>query len=325
MNILITGGAGFIGSNLAEYYLNKNHIVHVIDDLSTGSMENTHDLLKNANFHLIKADLLTYKKLTEIVQEADCIYHFAAVVGVFRVLQEPETALNVNIGATKCLLQAIKSSNKNPRVIIASTSEVYGHNSNGLLFSEDSDLIINDNSLIRTSYAVSKIAAESYAMAYYKQFNIPITILRLFNIIGPKQTGRYGMVVPRFIKSALTNQPLTVYGTGEQRRSFTDIRDANVLFEQIANNKQTIGEIINLGNNNDISINELAKLVIKLTNSQSEIKHISYEEAYGEEFHDFMHRKPNLTKLQELTNYKYTWDLEKTINYLIDLARLKLL
>ncbi len=320
MNIVITGGAGFIGSNLAEYYLNKNHTVYVIDDLSTGCIENIQELQKNPNFHFIKDDILTYSGLENLVEMADYIFHLAAIVGVFRVLKEPERVLNVNIIATNRLLDAVKKSNRNPRVIIASTSEVYGNTPNHSSNEED-DLLIHDSAFTRSSYAISKIAAESYAVSYYKEYNIPITILRFFNIIGRRQMGRYGMVVPRFVKNAIANAPIVVYGTGEQKRCFTNIQDAVVLISQISENKDAIGEIINLGSDNEISINDLAKLVIKLTKSESKIEHISYNEAYGEDFTDFMRRRPDLTKLRQLTKYQYQWDLTKTLNYLIEFYR----
>ncbi|MDP3706459.1 MAG: GDP-mannose 4,6-dehydratase [Legionellaceae bacterium] len=316
MHILVTGGAGFIGSHIVEHHLNCNNTVHVIDDLSTGHINNIKPFLSNPNFHFTESDLLTYPEIEKTVCWADRIYHMAAIVGVFRVLKEPDRVLAVNIGGTERLLRAIKSANWKPRLLCASTSEVYG-DENTMNLSETIDLIISSNESNRSAYAISKIAAESFGMAYYRRFALPITILRFFNTIGPRQTGEYGMVVPRFVKQAVLNEPVVIYGSGEQVRSFIDVRDSIAFIEQIAENPLTIGQTINVGNDHAITINELARNVIHLSKSQSEVKHISYKEAYGEEFDDFMFRKPDLTKLHELTTYEYQWSLKKTVSDLI--------
>lgn len=321
MHILITGGAGFIGSQLVEYHLNKSDVVHAIDDLSTGSEDNIRPFLDNPNFRFTQADILTYPDIEKITCWADRIYHMAAVVGIFRVLKEPEKVLAINIGATERLLRAVKASNWKPRILIASTSEVYGDTNKKGSACEETQLTISSDVNNRSTYSISKIAAESFGLSYYRRFNIPITILRLFNTIGPRQTGKYGMVVPRFVNSAVKNEPLVVYGTGDQTRSFIDVRDSVALMDEIANNPQTIGQIINLGNDHEVSINTLATLVKKLAKSHSEINYISYEEAYGEDFEDIMFRKPDLIKLRQETHYNYQWSLEKTLIDLINDAR----
>jgi len=317
MHILITGGAGFIGSQLVEYHLKKLDTVHVIDDLSTGNEDNIRPFLSNPNFHFTHADILTYPGIEKITCWADRIYHMAAVVGIFRVLKEPEKVLAVNIGATERLLRAVRASNWKPRILIASTSEVYGDTNMEESACEETNITIASDINNRSTYTISKIAGESFGLSYYRRFDIPITILRLFNTIGPRQTGKYGMVVPRFVNNAIANEPIVIYGTGEQTRSFIDVRDSVALMDEIANNPQTIGQILNLGNDHEISINTLASLVKKLANSQSKISHISYKEAYGEHFEDVMFRKPDLTKLKRETKYCYQWSLEKTLTDLI--------
>jgi UDP-glucose 4-epimerase len=316
MHVFITGGAGFIGSHIVEYHLNQNDIVHVIDDLSTGIEKNIQPFKSNPNFHFIKADLLIYPDLKEEVCWADRIYHMAAVVGVFKVINDSEKLLSTNIAATERLLRAARLSDRNPRILLASTSEVYGEG-HAKPLSEDLNLIIGEGRKSCSAYAVSKIAVEYFGISYYEHFKLPITILRIFNTIGPRQLSAYGMVIPRFIDSALKNKPILVYGTGEQTRSFCDVRDVVSMMDKIANNPMTIGKILNVGSDAEISINEVAKLVKKLAKSDSEIKHITYDEAYGEGFEDFMYRRPELTKLRSLIKYKDAWNLEKTLIDLI--------
>jgi UDP-glucose 4-epimerase len=320
MHVLVTGGAGFIGSHIVEHHLKCGDIIHVLDDLSTGSLSNIKAFQSHPNVHFTEANLLTYPEIGKIVSWADRIYHLAAVVGVFRVLEAPEKVLSVNIGATERLLRAARESTWKPRIIIASTSEVYDENSNQTL-SEDSDLIIANHLRSRATYAISKIAAESFALSYHQRFNIPVTVLRFFNTIGPRQTGEYGMVVPRFIKSALQNEPIIVYGTGEQVRSFVDVRDSVSMITEIADSTALAGKTLNVGDDHSITINQLAILIKQLAESKSEIKHISYLEAYKEEFKDCMFRKPDLTRLHKHIKYTNQWNLEKTLLDIIALSR----
>lgn len=317
MHVLVTGGAGFIGSHIVEHHLNRGDVVQVIDDLSTGSIKNIETFRSNVNFHFIEANLLLYPDIEKIVAWADRIYHLAAVVGIFRVLEAPEKVLSVNIGATERLLRAARVSTWKPRIIIASTSEVYDDNSEQAL-SETSDLIIANHLRSRATYAISKIASESFAISYQLRFNIPVTVLRFFNTIGPRQIGEYGMVVPRFIKSALLQEPIEVYGSGEQVRSFVDIRDSVSMITKIADETSLAGETFNVGHDVPVTINELANLIKRLSGSKSKIKHISYLEAYKECFKDCMYRKPDLTKLRKYIKCKNKWTLEKTLLDLIE-------
>jgi len=316
MHVLVTGGAGFIGSFIVEHHLNRGDTVRVLDDLSTGSLKNIESFQSDPNFHFTDANLLVYPEIDNIVSWADRIYHLAGVVGIFRVLKMPEQVLSVNIGATERLLRAARASIWKPRIIIASTSEVYDDNNSDSL-SENSDLVIANHLRSRATYAISKIAAESFAVSYQQRFNIPVTVLRFFNTIGPRQIGEYGMVVPRFIQSALSKEPIVVYGTGEQVRSFIDVRDSVAMITEIADNADFAGNTFNVGHDEPITINQLAQLVKNLANSPSEIKHISYMEAYQEDFKDCMFRKPDLTKLRKNIEYKNQWNLEKTLLDLI--------
>ena len=265
MHVLVTGGAGFIGSHTVKQHLNRGDIVHVIDDLSTGSLKNIEQFESNPNFHFTKANLLIYPDIEKNVSWADRIYHFAAVVGVFRVLEAPEKVLTANIGGTERLLRAACASTWKPRIIIASTSEVYDDNNNEQALSENSALTIGNHLCSRATYAISKIASEAFATSYHQRFNIPLTIARLFNTIGPGQMGEYGMVVPRFINSALKQKPIVIYGTGEQVRSFIDVRDSTAMITEIADNTTFIGKTFNVGHDEPITINQLAHLIKKLS------------------------------------------------------------
>lgn len=320
MHILVTGGAGFIGSHIVEYHLNQHDSVHVVDDLSTGREENINPFKSNPDFQFTQADILIYSRLEKIVSWADCIYHMAGVVGVLKVIQEPLRVISVNIGGTERLLRAVQMSHRKPRVFIASTSEVYGScdiNSS----CEKSNIIVGTGKKGCEAYIISKLAAELLGKLYYQQYGIPVTILRLFNTIGPRQTGTYGMVVPRFVMNAVMNKPLVIFGTGLQTRSFCDVRDLVTIICNMVNNPLTVGELINVGQDQEISINALAKLVKTLARSNAKIQHIPYEEAYGFEFEDFMSRRPNLTKLHTLTKDIYKWDLKGTIMDLIQKKR----
>ena len=316
MNILITGAAGFIGSALVEYHLNKQDTVYGLDNLSTGNRKNLKEFLVNKNFKFINAELNTYPALINIVHKVDRVYHLAAVVGMFRVMRDPEKVLTTNLGIAERILQLAQTSPKRPQVVIVSTSEVYGVTHENPL-KEDSSLIISDISCDRSAYAISKIASESYALAYYHMYKLPTIILRLFNTIGPRQTGKYGMVVPRFVNSAVLQEPLTVYGSGEQKRCFIDVRDTVSIMDEIASSEKCVGEIFNIGSNCETSINQLAELVKKIASSSSEINHISYQEAYGEDLQDYQERIPDISKLKEYTNYHNQWTLEKTIQDLV--------
>jgi len=320
MRILVTGGGGFIGSHIAEYHLAKGDEVLVVDDLSTGSLENIATLQDNHAFHFEKANILNWPNLQKSVEWADRIYHMAAVVGVYRVLKEPINVLATNIHGCEKLLHAISTSDRRPRVILASSSSVYGHSDSHKL-SEKDDLLIKSSAHPLWNYALSKIADEALGLSYYRQAEIPVTVIRLFNTVGPRQTGRYGMVIPRFIQQACNNEPITVFGDGTQTRSFCDVRDVITALNLLANLPESRGEIINIGYDEEISINDLAELIREKANSHSKIQHIPYKKAYGEELTDIKQRRPDLTKLIRLIGFKHEWPLEKTIEDLIQRFR----
>jgi len=309
---LVTGGAGFIGSHIVEHYLSKGDDVVVIDNLSTGNLENISIFKKNPLFTFFKSDILNWKELNEVVGSVDMIYHMAAVLGVYRVLEEPIEVLTTNIFSCNDLLKAVVATDSKARIIIASSSSVYGPSSTPDL-KEDAPLIVAPNTHPLWGYAVSKIADEALVSAYCQVYKLPITSIRFFNTIGPRQTGRYGMVVPRFVSQAVNSEPLTVYGDGDQTRSFCDVRDSVAALSIVAEKSLCIGDVINIGNDREITINELSEKVLSLTESDSKVKYIPYKEAYGIDFNDIKQRRPNIDKLRKLTSFKHKWTLEDTI------------
>ena len=317
MQVLVTGGAGFIGSHIVNHHLNKNDEVYVIDDLSTGSLQNINPFQDNPNFSFTKDDLLTCNELQNIVNQADRIYHMAAVVGVLKVMEEGVNLLSTNITATERLLKFASLSKRNPRILLASSSEVYGGEYD-IPLKETYNMVIGGRRKFCSSYIISKAAVEALGSAYYHKFGLEVISLRLFNTIGPRQRGHYGMVVPRLIKAAINNAPIVVYGTGEQTRSFSDVRDVVELIDILAGKDEALGQVFNVGRDEEVSINELAELIKKIAKSDSLIEHITYKEAYGEDFEDTMFRRPDLTKILDLTDYKYKWNLTTTLTDLIN-------
>lgn len=320
MHVLVTGGAGFIGSHIVEYHLNKGDRVFAVDNLSTGTLANLSPFMKNPNFRFVEADILTWLELDKATAWADRIYHMAAVVGVHMVLAEPIRVMSTNVAGCERVLRAIKSGGWNPEVILASSSEVYGTDGRVDL-AETADLIIRSGATTRWNYSISKLADEALGLSYARKHKMNIIITRFFNTIGPRQTGRYGMVVPNFVEQAISNKPITIFGDGSQSRSFCDVRDTVRLLDRLANNGASMGEIVNVGNNREISIKELAEMVKARTGSASPIQYISYREAYGEDYDDIQRRRPNLEKMFRLTQLKHEWTLEKTLDYLIESAR----
>lgn len=311
---LVTGGAGFIGSHLSEKLLSDGWKVSIIDDLSTGSLDNLKNCLHHPNFSFVIDTILNETVLDGLVSECDVVFHLASAVGVKLIINDPVRVITTNVAGTEMALKVASKYKK--KILITSTSEVYGK-SKKVPFREDDDILIGPTTKQRWIYACSKAIDEFAAFAYYKRFGLPIIIVRLFNTIGTRQTGKYGMVVPRFITQALLGKPVTVYGSGEQTRCFADVREiVNFLILLIQNDK-AVGEVFNLGSNKEISINELAKLVVKSTKSKSKIVHIPYEEAYGSGFEDMLRRIPDITKARRLIGFLPKIKLADTIKEII--------
>jgi len=322
MNVLITGGAGFIGSNLSKFHIDRGDSVTAVDDLSTGRMGNIEGLLSNERFSFTEADVLNWSDLFDQAGKADRIYHLAAVVGMFRVLKEPVAVTRVNVGATERVLEAATKGGHNPQVIIASSSSVYGHSSDQLTLYENVDLTFCQERGGLAGYALSKLTNEIQARAYHEEFGLNVVIPRFFNVVGPNQTGNYGFVIPRFIDQALAGDPITVFGDGSQTRSFCDVRDAMTALDKLAEAGQDPGEVrdghvVNIGNSHAISILELAKLVVARSASSSTIKFIPFDQAYGEHFDHITQRRPMVDKLERLTGFTPRWTLEETIDDLL--------
>ena len=314
-SILITGGAGFIGSHLAEKLLGQGEEVFVIDDLSTGTLENISHLKNNKKLHFIRGSVLDAKKIKKIVKNVGAVYHLAAAVGVKTIMEKPLSSFLNNIKGTEAVLEAAVPL-KVP-VLLTSTSEVYGKNEK-IPFKEESDRIYGSAYNIRWGYGLSKTSDEFLALAYFREKKLPIVIVRLFNVIGLRQSGAYGMVVPRFINQALSQKPITVYGDGYQTRCFANVKDVVGGLIGLMGNARAIGEIFNLGSDEEISIKELAQKVKKLTGSQSKISFMPYEKAYGFGFEDMLRRKPDLSKIKELLGYRSKITLEESIKEIIN-------
>jgi len=317
MHVLITGGAGFIGSHLAERHLAQGDQVYVVDNLSTGSVANLKPFRGHPAFRFAEADILHWNGLGEAVAWADRIYHMAAIVGVKKVLEDPVAVMATNMTGTERILRAIHHGGWNPQVIIASTSEVYGFNSQSS-FAETDHIVLPSAGRLRWAYAVTKLADEFLAFSYARKYGLNIVVVRLFNTIGPNQVGHYGMVVPSFVKQAVSNEPLTIYGDGTQTRSFCDVRDTVVALDHLAGCPAAWGEVVNVGNDQEISIRDLAELIVQRAGSSSPLHFISYLDAYGEEFEDISHRRPVLNKLRALTGFQPEWTLNETLDDLIE-------
>jgi len=302
VNILVTGGAGFIGSHLCETLLGIGHTVTVIDDLSTGSIENLSRCKENPSFHFIQGTILHKNIFQKIIGHVDVIFHLAAAVGVKYIIDNPLGSIHTNVMGTENVLD-YANSKKHIKVILASTSEVYGKNNNGAL-KENDDRILGSTHITRWSYSCSKALDEFMALAYNRKHHLPVVITRLFNTCGPRQSGTYGMVIPRFITQALRGEAITVYGTGEQIRSFTYVSDTVEALIQLGFYENAIGEVFNIGGNEPISIKELAVLIKNKTASTSEIRFIPYEKAYESGFEDMLRRIPDLSKIHALIGFK---------------------
>ena len=304
MRALITGGAGFIGSHLAEALLDAGHEVEVVDDLSTGSMENIEHLKNRRGFQYVIDSVTNEDLLAEQTDRCDVVFHLAAAVGVKLIVERPVHTIETNVHGTEVVLtQANKNSQKKKLVIVASTSEVYGK-STEIPFREDADLRLGATWKHRWAYACSKALDEFLALAYWKEKKLPVIVVRLFNTVGPRQTGQYGMVVPNFVRQALAGQPITVFGDGSQSRSFTYVGDVVDALMRLVDEPKAVGEVFNVGNGQEISILGLAEKIKEMTGSQSEIVKVPYDQAYGEGFEDMPRRVPDITKLQKFTGYE---------------------
>jgi UDP-glucose 4-epimerase len=315
MKILITGGAGFIGSHLAEKLLDLGHEVFIIDNLWTGKLANIKNIQNHKRLHLVVDTILNESVMNELIFKIDHIYHLAAAVGVRNIMDHPVETLDINVKGTETVLRLANRFKK--KVLIASTSEVYGKHVEHSL-SEDDDRILGTVKKRRWAYACSKTLDEFQALAYFDEKKLPVVITRLFNTVGPRQTGQYGMVLPNFVQSALLGKPISVYGEGTQSRSFTHVNDVVEAITKLMDEPTAEGDIFNVGNDREVTINELAQKVKEMTNSNSEIEHIPYEKAYGPGFEDMQRRCPNIEKIKNLTGFKPSYDLESMIQSVID-------
>ena len=315
MKALVTGGAGFIGSHLTETLIRNGYDVAVIDDLSTGQIENLAAVAGSPRLRTQWTSVLEEERVPELVADADVVYHLAAAVGVRLILYRPVETIETNILGTERILRAARKSLT--KVVIASTSEVYGKNEKTPL-REDDDGVLGPTSKSRWSYACSKAIDEFLGLAYVRALGVPVVIVRYFNTIGPRQVGRYGMVVPRFVQAALANEPIVVYGDGEQTRSFTDVSDAVGATIAASRHPAAVGEVFNVGRGDETSINALADLVKRLTGSRSEIVHIPYEQAYESGFEEPRRRVPDVSKLRSVVGFSATVDLVSSIGRVIE-------
>jgi UDP-glucose 4-epimerase len=311
---LITGGAGFIGSHLCEALVEQGYHVTAIDDLSTGRLENIQGLRGRANFQFVRETIHNAQVLDRLSSQAEVIIHLAAAVGVKLIVEDPVRTINTNVMGTEAVLAT--ANRYGCKVLIASSSEVYGKGASAP-FREDDDCLIGPTTHSRWAYAASKMVDEFLGLAYQRQFGLPVVVMRFFNTIGPRQTGQYGMVAPRFVRQALRGEPIQVYGDGEQTRCFADVADVVSAATQLAEIPQAVGQVFNIGSTEEISINALAERVIALTGSRSTIRHVPYDEAYAPGFEDMRRRVPCIEKIQRLIGYQPRFTLEDTLRKVI--------
>jgi UDP-glucose 4-epimerase len=312
---LITGGAGFVGSHLAERLLEQGHEVLVLDNLSTGSIENIVHLKTNDRFDYVIDSVTNEPLLAEMIDRSDVIFHLAAAVGVKLIVEQPVHTIETNVHGTEVVLK--HAAKKKKLVFIASTSEVYGKSAD-VPFREGADLVLGPTSKHRWAYACSKLIDEFLALAYWKERKLPVVIVRLFNTVGPRQTGQYGMVVPTFVRQALSGQPITVFGDGTQSRSFTYVGDVVSALIALATEPRAIGEVFNIGNTGEVTILELAERVKAMTQSSSSIQFIPYDEAYEAGFEDMPRRVPDISKIRALVGYEPKLHLDDILRKVVD-------
>jgi len=315
MKALITGGAGFIGSHLAERLLSDGNEVIVIDNLSTGSLDNIEQFKDDRYFEFVNDSVCNAEKMNVLVKKCDVVYHLAAAVGVQLIVDDPVHTIETNIGGSEVVLEIANKFGK--KTLIASSSEVYGK-SEIVPFKEDDDIVMGSTRFSRWSYACSKAIDEFLAMAYYDQYGLPVVVTRFFNTVGPRQTGRYGMVIPRFVESALKNEPIVIYGTGKQSRCFGYVGDVVDACVALMNCDGAAGKVYNIGSQDEISIEDLAKRIVEITGSKSRIEYISYEQAYGKPFDDMMRRVPCLDRIKETMDYKPTTGLDEILTGVVE-------
>lgn len=310
MNFFVSGGAGFIGGHLCESLLADGHTVYAMDNFSTGSPKNIEKILNHPAFHFEEADIISSDKLQEFIEKSDVIFHLAAVVGVELVVRDPVGTILTNVNGSERILSLASQFGK--RIFLASTSEVYGK-SDKLPFSETDDLVIGPSTHSRWSYACSKLLDEFLLMAYHRNKNLNGTVVRFFNTVGPRQTGEYGMVIPRFVKAARQGEPLKVYGTGKQTRCFCHVYDTVRALKLLVAQENIAGRVFNIGSTRSISMEELAELTIRTLDSGSRMDRISYDQAYESGFEDMLHRRPDISAIHELTGWTAEIPLEQII------------
>ncbi|MBM4403978.1 MAG: GDP-mannose 4,6-dehydratase [Candidatus Cloacimonetes bacterium] len=315
MNILVTGGAGFIGSHLVERLLVDGHHVSIIDNLSTGRLENIESFKDNPKFRYVIGTVLNRDLMDKLISKADQVYHLAAAVGVKYIIENPLLSLKTNIVGTDTVLEL---ANKNKaKVLITSSSEIYGK-SEKVPFSEQDDRLLGSTHISRWGYSCSKAIDEFLALAFFREKKLPVVIVRCFNTVGPRQTGQYGMVLPKFIKAALLDQPIVIFGNGKQSRCFADVSDVVEAFINLMNAPNCEGEIFNVGTQESISIEDLALKVKAMCKSKSRIEYMRYEDAYEEGFEDMMNRMPDLSKIREYIGYEPKFSLDDIIQRMIE-------
>lgn len=315
MNVLITGGAGFIGSHLAERCLAEGWRVAILDDLSTGAFANIEHLKNKPAFSYHIDSVFNEPLVGEMVDGADIVFHLAAAVGVKLIIDSPVRTIETNVHGTEVVLRC--AAKKGKRVMLASTSEVYGK-SEHFPFREDDDLVLGPTNIDRWSYAASKALDEWLALAYARERRLPVTVLRFFNTVGPRQIDRYGMVLPTFVRQALRGDPLTIHETGNQQRCFCYVGDVTEALIRLAQAPAALGEVVNIGNDQEVTINELAALIREITGSPSPIQHVPYDQAYGPGFEDMPRRVPCLDKLERLVQFRPTTSLDSIIRRVVD-------
>jgi UDP-glucose 4-epimerase len=315
---LITGGAGFIGSHLCELLVHNGHSVVAIDNLSTGRLENISHLMPMPGFQFVRETITNSLVLDRLTSEADILIHLAAVVGVKLIVEDPVNTIATNIMGTESVLTT--ANRYGCKVMLASTSEVYGKGSK-VPFNEEDDCVMGPTSHSRWAYATSKAIDEFLGLAYHHQFDLPVVVMRFFNTVGPRQTGRYGMVIPRFVRQALSNEPITIYGDGEQSRCFADVADIVGAIYKLSSHPAAIGQVFNIGSTEEVTIRELAERVLAATGSQSKIIYVPYEEAYAPGFEDMRRRVPDLSRVHQLIGYEPHFTLDEILKRVVDFER----